>query len=141
MTYQIVYSSQASRPMSLQDLESILDDARTGNEKRNITGALVFVDGVFLQILEGDKQAVRELMKSIEADERHFAVTVFHEGEAERPLFPDWRMAYVGAQPAQMAEWAGHEGTASVEAILKGMRHEPQRTARVIENILKAVAG
>jgi hypothetical protein len=33
----------------------ILVDARAGNEARNVTGALVFVEGVFLQILEGDK--------------------------------------------------------------------------------------
>lgn len=141
MTYQIVYSSLACEPMSLSDLEAILDDARKGNEQRNITGALVFVDGVFLQVLEGERQAVQKLMKSINADSRHCEVTVFHEGEADRPLFSNWRMAYVGAQPAQMAEWAGHEGTASIDAILQGMRHEPQKTARVIENILKVLAG
>ncbi len=139
MTYQIIYSSQANRAMSIADLEAILVDARAGNEKRNVTGALIYVDGVFLQILEGEKQAVLGLMRSIAADTRHSSVTVFHEGEVDRPLFSNWRMAYVDARPEQVAMWAGLDGTASVGTIVQGMRHESERTARFIENILKAV--
>ena len=140
MTYQIIYSSQANAAMSMADLEEILVDARAGNEKRNVTGALVYVDGVFLQILEGEKQTVLGLMRSIAADTRHSAVTVFHEAEVERPLFSTWRMAYVGAQPGQMAEWTGLAGTASLDAILQGIRHDPQRTSRFVEGLLKALA-
>ena len=58
MTYQIMDSSQASEPMTAVALETILADARTGNAARNVTGALIYVDGVFLQILEGDKAVV-----------------------------------------------------------------------------------
>lgn len=141
MTYQMIYSSQASWPMSVSDLEAILVDARTGNEARNVTGALIYVDGVFLQILEGDRQTLLQLMGSIRADARHSSVKVFHEAEVERPLFDNWRMAYVGAEPQQMAAWAGLEGTATIADIVQGIQREPQRTSRVIENILKALAG
>ena len=141
MTYQMIYSSQANSAMSMSDLEEILVDARAGNEARNVTGALVYVDGVFLQILEGDRQTLLQLMRSIRADTRHSSVTVFHEAEVERPLFSNWRMAYVGAGPQQMAAWAGLEGTAAIDAIVQGIQREPQRTSRVIENILKALAA
>jgi hypothetical protein len=140
MIHQMIYSSQASAPMSISDLEEILVDARSGNEARNVTGALVYVDGVFLQILEGEKETLRRLMRSIAADTRHFSVTVFYEAEVERPMFSNWRMAYVGAQQDQVAAWAGLEGTATIEAILQGMQREPQRTSRVIENILKTLS-
>ena len=61
MPHQIMYSSQATKPMTVTGLEEILADARAGNEARNVTGALVYVDGVFFQIIEGGKAAVRDL--------------------------------------------------------------------------------
>jgi hypothetical protein len=126
--------------MSANDLEQILLDARAGNEKRNITGVLVYVDRVFLQILEGDKQTVLSLMRSIAADPRHSCVTVFHEAEVDRPTFGDWRMAFLSATPEQMAVWAGLEGTVSIESILKDIHSRPHRTSQVVQTILEALA-
>ena len=103
MTYQLIYSSQATVPMSVAELEEILVDARAGNEKRNITGALVYIDGIFLQVLEGERETVLSLMRSIEKDTRHHSVKVFHQAEVDRPTFGNWRMAYLGATPEQMA--------------------------------------
>ena len=140
MTYQIIYSSQATAAMSLADLEQILVDARTGNERRNVTGVLVYVDGVFLQILEGEKETLRSLMRSIASDSRHTAVKVFHEVEVDGPTFKNWRMAYLSTSPQQMAVWAGLEGTASIDSVLRDMHREPQLASRVAENLLRALA-
>lgn len=68
MPYQIMYSSQATEPMTMTDLENILADARAGKQARNVTGALVYVDGVFFQILEGEEDVVRNLMSNIARD-------------------------------------------------------------------------
>jgi hypothetical protein len=141
MTYQIIYSSEATAAMSVSDLERILADARSGNAARGITGALLYVDGVFLQILEGNEDTVRELMRHIAADTRHGAVKVFHEAAVEEPMFGNWRMAFLSATPEQMAVWAGLEGAASLEAILEDIRRSPQRVSRVAANILKALAA
>ncbi len=140
MTYQIIYSSQASGPMSVTDLETILEDARAGNEARNVTGALVYVDGVFLQILEGDKDVVSALMASIARDSRHSAVKVFHEGEVDAPTFATWRMAYLNATPEEMAEWAGQPGTATLDVLLEAVGRDSHRVPRILGNILKALA-
>src|SRR6478735_6655344 len=83
MPYQIMYSSQATKPMTITGLEEILEDARTGNQARNVTGVLVYVDGVFFQIIEGDKDIVRKLMANIASDSRHQSVKVFYEAEVE----------------------------------------------------------
>ncbi len=141
MTYQIIYSSEATAAMSVSDLERILADARSGNAARGITGALVYVEGVFLQILEGKEDAVRELMRHIAADTRHTAVKVFHEAAVDEPLFGTWRMAFLSATPEQMAVWAGLEGAAPVEVILEEVRRSPQRVAQVVANLLKALAA
>lgn len=141
MTYQIVYSSQATGPMTAADLEQILVDARAGNEARNVTGALVFVDGVFLQILEGEEGVVRALMASIASDTRHDTVTVFHEAEVEAPTFGTWRMAYVSATPQDMSAWAGLPGAATVDALLQDIGRDPQRVPQILASILRHIAG
>jgi hypothetical protein len=141
MPYKIVYSSQATVPMRLDDLEAILVDARAGNEARHVTGALIYVDGVFLQILEGEEATVRALMRSIAADSRHSAVTVFQEGEVAERSFADWRMAYLQASPDQLLAWAGLHGTTTVESILRNLGDDPGRVSRVVRGILATLAA
>lgn len=141
MTHQIVYSSQATGPMTTADLERILVDARAGNEARNVTGALVFVEGVFLQILEGDKDVLRGVMASIARDARHDSVTVFHEAEVDVPTFGTWRMAYVSATPEEVSAWAGLPGTATIDALLQDIARDPRHVPQILGNILRQLAG
>lgn len=140
MPYQIMYSSQASAPMTVAGLEQILADARTGNQARDVTGALVYVDGVFFQILEGEKDVLRNLMASIERDARHRAVKVFYEAEVDVRAFESWRMAYLSPTAEQMATWAGLPGTTTVESLLSDVTRESHRVPEILVNILKAVA-
>lgn len=140
MPYQIMYSSQASAPMTVAGLEQILADARTGNQARDVTGALVYVDGVFFQILEGEKDVLRNLMASIERDARHRAVKVFYEAEIDVRAFESWRMAYLSPTAEQMSTWAGLPGTTTVESLLSDVTRESHRVPEILVNILKAVA-
>lgn len=140
MAYQIIYSSQAVAPMSLADLEKILVDARSGNERRGVTGALVYVDGVFLQILEGPEDTVKSLVSSIAKDTRHSSFHVFHEAEIDQPMFSSWKMAYLNPTPGQMAVWLGMAGTATVQQLLADIHRAPHQASRMAEGILKAIA-
>jgi len=97
MTYQIVYSSEAAAPMQTGDLEKLLDHARRSNAANGITGALVYAEGSFLQILEGDTARVQELMAKIQRDVRHEAVLILREGEVPEAIFGSWKMAFVSA--------------------------------------------
>ena len=140
MAYQVIYSSQAVAPMSIAELESILVDAREGNMRRGVTGALVFVDGVFLQILEGQKEAVQSLMSSIEKDSRHSSMHVIYEGEIDQAMFSGWKMAYLSSTPAQVAAWLGMEGAASLQELLDDLHRTPAQASRVADGILTALA-
>jgi len=140
MPHQIMYSSEAAEPMTVTGLEQILTDARAGNELRNVTGALVYVDGVFFQILEGDEDVVRNLMKSIASDSRHRSVKVVYEAEVDVRAFESWRMAYLSPTAEEMSTWAGLTGTATVENLLADVNRDPQRVPRILVNVLKALA-
>lgn len=141
MAYQVIYSSQAASPMSMAELEDILVDAREGNRRRGVTGALVYVDGVFLQILEGPRDVVQALMASIARDTRHAAIHVFHEAETERPMFGSWKMAYLESSPGQVAAWLGLEGTASLDELMADLHRAPSGATRIVDGILKAISG
>jgi hypothetical protein len=140
MPYQIVYSSQATAPMTATDLEKILTDARAGNEARNVTGALIYVDGVFLQVLEGEKNVVRGLMENIARDSRHSSVTVFHEGKVDAPTFATWRMAYLSSTSEEVSKWAGLAGTATIETLLLDIGRSPRRVSQFLESIFRTLA-
>ncbi len=141
MTYQIMYSSQAAAPMTATDLEEILVDARTGNQARDVTGALVYVDGVFFQLIEGDKDVVRKLMASIASDARHRFVKVFYEAEVDARAFESWSMAYLSPTAEEMSIWAGLPGTATVEKVLADVNRDPHRVPRILVNALKALTS
>ena len=140
MPHQIMYSSQATEPMTVTGLEAILTDARTGNEARNVTGALVYVDGVFFQIIEGDKDVVHNLMASIASDSRHHSVKIFYDAEVAARAFESWSMAYLSATAEQMSKWAGLPGTATVEELLTDISRGPHRVPRILVSILNALA-
>lgn len=127
--------------MRMNDLEDILEHARSSNAKKGITGALVYVDGVFLQILEGDTEVVKELMTKISRDVRHETVTVLKQGEIPAPTFSDWRMAYISATAEQVAKWAGLSGTTAVPDIMSGMRNDPLKATQVAQSILSVLAN
>lgn len=68
---QLVYMSRAQEDLKDQDIENILR-LHGLNSKNNITGLLLFHSGIFLQVLEGDKNTIQELYyKKIRVDNRH----------------------------------------------------------------------
>jgi len=140
MPYQIMYSSQASKPMTMTGLEAILADARAGNQARNVTGVLVYVDGVFFQIIEGDRDIVRELMANIASDSRHRSVKVFYEAEVDVQAFESWSMAYLSPTAEQMSTWLGLPGTTTLEGLLALVNRDPHRVPRTLVSVLKALS-
>ena len=136
MTYQIIYSSASSTPMEQEALDDLLAHAQRGNDQKGITGALVYVDGFFLQILEGEQAGVQRLMQRIAGDVRHETVTVLQEGEITSAAFSDWKMAFVSATPQQVAEWAGLSAHTRLPDVLRDMREDRQMAAQVAKRIL-----
>lgn len=122
--------------MQLDDLEDILEHARIWNATVGITGALVYADGVFLQILEGDRVEVQELMVKILRDLRHETVTVLRECEIPCAVFGSWQMAYVSATPEQVAAWAGLSVAAATHEMLNSSGEDPHRAEQFAQSIL-----
>lgn len=140
MSYQIIYSSQATNSMSAANLEEILTDARNGNKQRGITGVLMYFDDVFVQILEGDRDAISELMVSIARDSRHHSLKVFYEAEVEKRAFESWSMAYLNPTAEDISNWMGLEGTETIDNLLAHLHRNPDRVPRILVSLVEELA-
>jgi hypothetical protein len=93
--YYIVYISTAVKPMNHDDLTSLLRQCHDNNQELGITGILLYQQGTFMQMLEGDKQAVLEMYHRISRDPRHTAVHTVLDGEIGQRNFSGWSMGFV----------------------------------------------
>ncbi len=71
MRYAIVYLSTASEDLEEEVIENILKSSKTWNNQNDITGLLLFSEGSFFQIIEGEKNTISELFENIKEDDRH----------------------------------------------------------------------
>jgi hypothetical protein len=69
--------------------------AASFNGRADITGALLYMDGRWAQILEGDHEAITSLYDRITRDSRHEHVTLDYVIETESRLFPEWSMGRI----------------------------------------------
>ena len=88
---QLVYCSQPFG-FSLEILSAILVASRANNRKYDITGALICRSDIFLQLLEGPEQQVKNTYKAIQKDDRHVNVYNLIDRPIEKRLFPAWAM-------------------------------------------------
>lgn len=82
MLFRIIYVSQASTPLPLE-LKDILTSSRKNNSVLRVTGAMGFIDGLYLQCLEGEESVVNTLYKRIEEDPRHSSPKIL----VSKPIF------------------------------------------------------
>ncbi len=68
---QLIYSSAAVEAFTPAQLHGLLLSSRKNNEAKNISGILIYHDVSFLQVLEGEAQAVLNLFERIQQDLRH----------------------------------------------------------------------
>ena len=88
---QLVYCSQPFG-YSLEILSAILVASRANNRKNNITGALICRSDIFLQLLEGPVQNVKNTYEAIQNDDRHINVYHLIDQPVKKRLFPAWAM-------------------------------------------------
>lgn len=90
--HQLIYMSKLATDDSV--LNSIHSHAVRNNTARTMTGMLLFAQGRFLQVLEGERKDVQHTFEKIKEDRRHDHVTLI----ADRPIversFSHWNMGF-----------------------------------------------
>lgn len=106
--YHLMYVSKETKKLSNDEVIEFLKAIRKNNIEYNITGMLLYDDGIFFQVIEGSKEHIENLFQSLLRDSRHHGVVqIIFEAIYERK-FADWSMGY-----AQMSK----EELSSIEAM------------------------
>ena len=98
--YYLIYLSSSVKPMSHDQLSTLLQQCRDNNQKNGITGMLLYQNGNFMQMLEGDNQVILNLYEDIRKDDRHSGFHTVLSGDIYDRNFEDWSMGFFNMDKA-----------------------------------------
>ena len=136
---QLVYVSNAKFGLENRDMGSILAASRRNNPAADLTGLLIYADGVFIQILEGPELAVGELYEKISEDTRHNDVVVISDQNRDDRTFTKWAMAYLSGSTEKVGEWAGMSGALNGAELLAQLSQNKDRISKYIWGFAQAL--
>ena len=108
MPHHLIYLSRATQPFSDANLLDLLTQARSYNASQDISGLLVYGNGQFLQVLEGEEAPVRALYEHIRRDPRHRDAVTFADKDIPARAFAGWGMAFQPVSAAQFEQLVGY---------------------------------
>lgn len=94
MVYSIIYKSKAQTDFNVFDIHKMLQKAKYFNKVKKITGLIIYHKSQFIQLIEGDKDAIESLYSSIQADKRHYDVETLLSKSSNQSLWNEWSMAF-----------------------------------------------
>ncbi|MBL0212822.1 MAG: BLUF domain-containing protein [Myxococcales bacterium] len=92
---QLLYVSLATGQVSGPALMALVEQARTRNASLGVTGVLLHQAGSFLQVIEGDPEAVDALYRRIAVDPRHRHVVMLLRQTVPERSFARWSLGYI----------------------------------------------
>jgi hypothetical protein len=95
MLVRLLYASRAAKPQGAKTVTAILAECQRNNPQRGITGVLCYSDEIYLQVLEGGRDAVCETFNAIVRDDRHESVRLLSFEEISERRFAGWSMGQV----------------------------------------------
>lgn len=120
--FSLAYFSRNAIEGTADEMESaiaaILASARRNNARHGVTGALLFSDGCFAQVLEGAREDVEMVFETIQCDPRHSDVTIMHLHEVDERSFGAWSMAFGGIDGVSVDPRINADGMGPVDGIL-----------------------
>ena len=133
---RIIYTSQASALFNKRDLLDLLHDARAYNAIDNITGLLMHSNGYFLQIIEGDSDAIENLYNRIVLDTRHFNVKLVQDSIIKNRLFSNWSMGCADFDKPELSLIPGIMTDLSNSDVIENLiSHLPELASFLLEKI------
>jgi hypothetical protein len=117
MLVRLLYASRAAESVDNETLLAILRKSKERNPVEGITGVLCFCANarVFLQVLEGSRDAVSGLYHRIAGDARHERVVLLSYEEIGERQFSSWSMGQVNMSRLNPALLLKYSETATLD--------------------------
>jgi hypothetical protein len=93
------------------DASTLARQAAVTNKARGITGVLISDDRTFLQVIEGERNAVSDLFITLARDPRHRDIALVEAEPISGRAFPDWGMASLHDVTRIARLWATVDGS------------------------------
>ena len=90
----LIYVSSTVVPLDNTQLNAILESAVRHNTELAVTGMLLYANGFFMQVLEGEAAAVDETYARILVDVRHHDLLILERNEISHRSFEQWHMGF-----------------------------------------------
>lgn len=90
--FQLVYASHLCTDESV--LPSIHSHAVRNDTAHVLSGMLLYANGRFLQVIEGERKDVLQTFSYIKQDERHDQLHVLSEKDIAEKTFTHWNMGF-----------------------------------------------
>lgn len=90
MEHTICYLSKHTEVLENSELENLFEFILKKNPTLNITGALLYNNSFFLQVLEGNKNSVKEVFSKIRKDKRHKDILMIFDHKIENRIFQNY---------------------------------------------------
>lgn len=94
MNHTICYISKQARQLTEGEIDSLFQFILDFNSKNQISGILLFNQGIFLQVLEGDSSVLKRLFKNIRNDTRHRNILTVLEQRIEERIFAEYKAGF-----------------------------------------------
>ncbi|MBO0358481.1 BLUF domain-containing protein [Hymenobacter sp. BT186] len=119
--HHLIYSSSATVPFTDAALQELLTTARANNEQLQVTGVLLYHEGQFMQLLEGEASVIRSLYQVIEQDTRHTGIFKLADKPIEARSFSEWAMAFKPVDAEAFAQLKGYQNPAALDTAPQGL--------------------
>jgi len=134
--HYLVYLSAAAPFFQEEDLKTILIKSRENNAKAGITGLLLFHEGNFIQVLEGNKDEIHALYKKIGFDTRHKLLIKLVDEPTDKRNFPEWSMGYKAISTDEILKLTGFNSFTKKEFL--DTYHQSEHQERKIVILLRS---
>ncbi|MDT0645897.1 BLUF domain-containing protein, partial [Zunongwangia sp. F260] len=74
MRHAICYVSNADKHLTTSEINELLIFCEENNSQNDIKGVLLYSEGNFFQVIEGEKEKIIGLWKKIQQDQRHYGI-------------------------------------------------------------------
>lgn len=98
----LIYASVATQEFGAGDLAYLLQQSREPNARTGLTGMLLFSDGSFFQVLEGEAKEVDKLYQKLHQDKRHTQLTLIIREPIAARSFGCWSMGFSHISPEEL---------------------------------------
>jgi hypothetical protein len=115
----LVYISSAVQLFSPAALLALLEQSRVNNARVEVTGMLLYKEGSFIQLIEGEDCAVEDLFRIISLDPRH-------------RHFADWSMGYSNLKDPALQEVPGFSEFADLDLDSPTLLAQPNQALKLL---------